>query len=534
MGASGFVLQARVSSACVDGVCDFDMCRDWRREKLPFAISGRASDSSVFSMFSSCASRVRDLFQTRLPCKNRRSLRMPLALRDLYHRSSVCSDPIVAASLRSQAFRMHRTWVHDMRIEQCKRKVDRGHILFKPSKLKFIKSLKNDECSSVHSQQEIANLAAKTFSGKWGCSNLQSRMNALDFLQTSELSLPRFQETNVEVALLQLKRKSVLDIDMFCVSIFQLMFEGNPTEFTNWLRFILSSSTIMRSLRAKCSVFGKTSSSLFVDELRAIVPMSSLLRLLDRILGNILKGALETVLPPIPGCFAAGKRYTQALDIGHSVNLAMEKGLDMESEVAVAQADVSKYFDSLPILSILRWLLLQGMEPALVGALGRFQLLTTVVVHVGSATCAIDGRSQGGLTGSFVALLLARVPMESSMAELGPSLHPCGLHLDRTELLIASYTENIYAVSRYSSSACVNIELFSKHLKDIWGLDIKGSSKEVMACKGANEIETVGEGWIIKSSMAILGWCVQMMTACVVNGRLLFQKLVSFRKLQQT
>ena len=113
-----------------------------------------------------------------------------------------------------------------------------------------------------------------------------------------------------------------------------------------------------------------------------------------------MNGALTTFLPPIQSCFAAGKRYTQALDIGHSVNLAFEKGLDMESEVAVAQEDVSKYVDSLPILLILRWLLLQGVEAALVGALGRFQLLTTVVVHVGAATSIIDGRSRGGLTDS--------------------------------------------------------------------------------------------------------------------------------------
>jgi len=347
---------------------------------------------------------------------------MPLELRDLYHRLSVCSDPSVAANLKSLASRLHRKWIHDMHIQQCKRKVDRGHILAKSSKLKFIKSLRKDEFSSVHNQQEIADLAANTFNVKWGCANLQSRMNAFDFLQTSEYSLPCFQEKDVEAALHQFKRKSVLDIDMFCLFIFQLMFEGNPTEFTQWLRCIVSSSAIMRRLHAKCSVFGKTSSSPFVDDLRAIVPMSSLLRLADRVLGNKMNGALTTILPPIQGCFAAGRRYTQALDIGHSVNLAFEKGLDMESEVAVAQADVSKYLDSLPILLILRWLLLQGVEAALVGALGRFQLLTTVVVHVGAATSIIDGRSHGGLTGSLVALLLVPVPMESSMVELAPSL----------------------------------------------------------------------------------------------------------------
>ena len=68
--------------------------------------------------------------------------------------------------------------------------------------------------------------------------------------------------------------------------------------------------------------------------------MNSILRLFDRILGIKLQDFLNTVFLPVRGCFSAGKKFTQALDIGHAANLVMEKSLDSLSEGAFAQADL--------------------------------------------------------------------------------------------------------------------------------------------------------------------------------------------------
>ena len=98
--------------------------------------------------------------------------------------------------------------------------------------------------------------------------------------------------------------------------------------------------------------------------------MSALLRIIDRVLGGRFKLFLDSILPPAPGLFAGGQKYTQALDIGHSANLIMEKALDLESTGSLSQADVQRYSDN-----------------------------------------------------------LARVPIESSVLELASSLRPCALEI---------------------------------------------------------------------------------------------------------
>ena len=53
-----------------------------------------------------------------------------------------------------------------------------------------------------------------------------------------------------------------------------------------------------------------------------------------------------------------------------------------------------------------------------------FKRITGRPSRIHHGTCAVVG-SSGGLTGSWLALLLARVPIESSFMELAPSLKHC-------------------------------------------------------------------------------------------------------------
>ena len=55
-------------------------------------------------------------------------------------------------------------------------------------------------------------------------------------------------------------------------------------------------------------------------------------------------------------------------------------------------------------------------------------------------------RSSGGLTGSRIALLLARVPIESTLIELSGSLVPLGVEVQHVTLLASTCVDNIYTV----------------------------------------------------------------------------------------
>ena len=459
---------------------------------------------------------------------------MPFALRDLYNRISHCRTAEVSV-LKRQAFVSHRSWIRNMAVRVQIERIDRGHVLNKSKRLFSIKSLRSCDRPPVSVQSDIANAAASLFGNKWGTRNLEARIGALDFIHATEAMMPDLSENDVERAFAKLKRKYVFDTDDYCLILFELMFQAHPLEFTKWIRTMACSSCLFKSLRARCRVFGKTSCTPLEGDLRAIVPMSAILRLLDRILGVKLWDFLNVTLLPVRGCFSAGKRYTQALDIGHAANLVMEKSLDAHSEGAVAQADVKGFFDNLPVLRILSWLKKKGADVGLLGALGRHQLLTVVRIYVGTSCADVDGRSSGGLTGSLIALLLARIPIESSFDELEVSLRPSGFPVSHTKLLAAAYIDNVYAASRFVSGATLNIELFVKHLKDTWGLDVKPKSKIVLPARGATDLVTVGEGWSVQTCMDILGWSIQSDGGLHAQWKALVPKLwgVFMRNLRQ-
>ena len=187
--------------------------------------------------------------------------------------------------------------------------------------------------------------------------------------------------------------------------------------------------------------------------------MSSFLRLLDRILALIIAPILDKLLPIVPGIFVGGRKHTQTLDIGHSAALLMETGMDMRSRASIAQADMRSYFDSLPLFLIVRWLLNRGVDRALLSSVIRAQLFTAVVICVGQARECLPVRASGGLTGTTMALLLVRVPIESSLVELADSLTPLGFSLDNVTLLASSWVDNIYTVGVGPSSAIAGMEL---------------------------------------------------------------------------
>ena len=142
----------------------------------------------------------------------------------------------------------------------------------------------------------------------------------------------------------------------------------------------------------------------------------------------------------------------------------MEKSLDLASAGSLAQADVERFFDNLLVVRVLLWLLHQGADRKLLAAIGRHQLLPIVVVRVKGATANIPMRSSGGLTGSWLASLLARVPIESSFSELAHSLRHCAFPVNNVRLMVSSYVDNIYCASTSQSGAILNTEIIFAHL----------------------------------------------------------------------
>ena len=181
--------------------------------------------------------------------------------------------------------------------------------------------------------------------------------------------------------------------------------------------------------------------------------------------------------------------------------------------------DIASYYDTLPTVKVLKWLLHQGVDAALFMAIARHQLLVSIVVCMGPSNEIIRCRGSDGLTGSVLARLLARIPVESTFRILGPSLHDeafyagCPEHVgnaDEPKLAAASWVDNLYCFSAHAAGATLNAELIAAHLHDEWGLSIKQGSKILLLPAGAEVDACIGSDWKLHlEHMEVLGWPIQ-------------------------
>ena len=141
---------------------------------------------------------------------------------------------------------------------------------------------------------------------------------------------------------------------------------------------------------------------------------------MDAALASYWNAVLDHLIVQPFGIFIGARPQTQALDIAHALQLVVERGLDDGSRAVLAQCDIQTFFDELHVLKICRWLVGCGHQAKDVACLLRCQMMPRVFLDIGAGPVRIDSRAIGGLTGSRTALMLARVPVETTLRDRSP------------------------------------------------------------------------------------------------------------------
>ena len=199
-----------------------------------------------------------------------------------------------------------------------------------------------------------------------------------------------------------------------------------------------------------------------------------------------------------------GTNIPRVLHISHAAALMIEHGLDCWGEAAWAQIDVRAYYDELPVLRIAQFLIARGCNGADIAAALRHQLFVQLDFEFDGHVSRIPARSRGGITGSRIASLLQRVPVESSLLHCHGDLRLCGLECGPARFCAASSIDNLYFPARFGSSAARNVELVEKHLNENWNLTIKPDSKKIVVSRGQDD-HVVSDDWTIEDTSNILG-----------------------------
>ena len=457
-------------------------------------------------VFFNMLTRVRNVYTDSSTCAARRNNRFPFSLRLLSHKYEHCpahDKPYYLSLLWNAKVR----WYESLRVLRQNAQIDRGRAVRKSMRLHRISSVTNSSDERLCDDSNIAHTLVQHFSNKFGCRNLHLREAILDFARAGERDLPGFDEMDVEKALARCKNPLRLDRYGMCVELFRVAFEARPSEFTSFLQFVSSSETMMSSLESPLLCYGKCSKNTKLAQVRGIIPQCTLLFVLDKLLSSLLTDRLSVLLPKHPDIFVGARKYTQPKDLGQGLNLVIEKGLDLKSRAAIAQADIATYFDCLPVFRVVMWLLVRGVERSLLAAIIRHQLCTLLRVCRGTVSVLLEGRSSGGLTGSNVALTLSRIPVESAFLELLPSCRLKGFAVSNSRLVFGSWVDNIYAAAHSVEEAVDLISEVFNHLRLVWNLDMKVSSGVVLPCRGADLTGYSDlSGFQVATDFEVLGW----------------------------
>ena len=478
------------------------------------------SDATPRAFFNMLA-RVRDTFADPSTCAARRKSRFPFSLRSLCYRYEHCSahdKPYYLSLLWKAKVR----WYESLRVQRQNAQIDRGRAVSKSKRLHSISSISNSSGERFSDDNTIVQTLANHFSEKFGCRNLHLREAILDFARASEGDLPGFDEMDVDRALARCRKPFRLDGYGMCLELFRIAFEARPNDFVSWLQFVVSNETMMSSLESPLLCYGKQSKHSKLAHVRGIIPPCTLLKVLDCLLASLLTDRLSVLLPKHPDVFVGARKFTQPKDLGQGLNLVIEKGLDLKSNAAIAQADIATYFDKLPVFRIVMWLLLHGVERSLLAAIIRHQLCTILRLRRGAVSLVVARRSSGGLTGSNIALALSRIPVESAFLELLPACRLKGFLAGSTRLVFGSWVDNIYTAAHSVEDAVELIAKVFQHLRLTWNLDMKDQSGCVLPCRGA-VLENYSDmsGIRVTSDFEVLGWHLTDNGSMAVNWRAL-------------
>jgi hypothetical protein len=236
------------------------------------------------------------------------------------------------------------------------------------------------------------------------------------------------------------------------------------------------------------------------------MPMTSLIALADAVLTNRIKQAWKIVLP-ISICIG-GAGGMQPSDISHGATLMMEKSMDSHSRGAIACADVERYYDQIPLMTVLEKLEKCGLNKETANAILRLHWKTKIQLAVMGSLAEIGARTRGCLTGSRSAVVLGKVPMEWAIARLVPKWTKANFGWQKNTVVASIYVDNIWFYSDAPSTAMAMALEFEELLLNEWQLKYKPSSRELMPARGCREEVLHRPEWPVVEMTKILGTTV--------------------------
>lgn len=357
---------------------------------------------------------------------------------------------------------------------------------------------------------EFVTLLESEYDQKWGCTES-------DFAELSRIRLEEvdglgtcFDIDSLQVAFAGLRKHAKLDSMGISVEILWLFAAWQPVQAVNMFNTLSSNDSWVQAIEVSGHCAGKHRSPVRAEKTRCILPFPSLLRPIDIHCGHHLKGFLDSVSVKVIGYEECAKKGRQVMDIAWCQSMAIEKGLDFKSEVAVAQCDIKAFYCNLVAVLVHDWLIRSGSCVLVAATFIRLQLCPSMCVHVAESFFRLKQRSVGVFTGTHSAVQGGRIPLIDAAITLGRQWSASGFkYIDSSKIErsmgISSFVDNTYAAARQADTAVEMLESLEAHLHVNWMLSMGEDSKFVMQPVSAPDAFRPRGSWNHVQQMKTLG-----------------------------
>jgi hypothetical protein len=472
---------------------DYGACTEWMRLHCP-------ADFSAIDELHSFVLEAQGLFADTRKCSERSRTREPQSIKQLRLLLRSCTDEQTRRQLQRTLWNYRKQFLQSLAAQRGQLKVARGGVLARSKKMHRITKMQLTSAAGNIcgiSQDPVAQLreVKHEYENKWGVYNLQLRQEINDILNGSDGVGIGIGIEDVSHARDCIKKPSKLDHYGICpLSICMLAFV-QPDVICSFLNTVVSSRELISTVTIQGRLFAKSTGAVLASKTRAILPLPAILTILDCILFNMWEPVVDALFPAVASVFIGARPHTQTLDIMHGLQGVIEKGLDSHGQAAIAQMDIRRYYDSIPIVRIYRYLVGMDCSRARAACLLRLHCSTPIELSFDAGSIRVLSRTVGALTGTRTAGLLGRIPVEDVIKHRHSAWEQLSFKTDSCALTLATYIDNLFSTGTCAEDAVAILEDCEHHLLHSWSLTIGNDSKSFMCARGCRTPDSQTVEW---------------------------------------
>ena len=472
---------------------DFQGCSEWMDSNCP-------PEFTTVGELHKFIAEAQTLFADTRRCSERSQAREPTHIKLLRTHLRNSTDEQTRRQMQKTLWNHRKQFLQGLAAHRDINKVVRGGVLAKSKKMHRITKMEltsaaGNTCGISQDSEAQLREVKHEYENKLGVNNLQLRQEINDILNASEGVGIGIDFEAVARARDNVKKPAKLDHYGICpASIFMLAFRQSDVLCT-FLNKLVSSRQLISSITIQGRLFAKSKGAVPASKTRAILPLPALLTIVDCILFNLWEPVVDSLFPEVGSVFIGARPHTQTLDIMHGLQGVIEKGLDSHGHAAIAQMDIRRYYDSIPILRIYRYLVGKECNRAQAACMLRLHCSIPIELTFDAGSITVPSRTVGALTGTRTAGLLGRIPVEDVIKHRHHVWEPLSFKTDCCALSVATYIDNLFSTGTCAEDAVAILEDFEFHLLHSWSLSIGSDSKSFMCARGCRTPDTHTTDW---------------------------------------